>query len=250
MICPYETIKLTTSDGISLVAWYVAPPSDNDGVIIYLHGVESSRDACLPEAKFLYTHHYGALLLDMRGHGDSDKSKATYGVKEIQDVHTAWNFLKSQSEINTEKILLFGKSLGASTALLAAADIPEIKGVIGLSPYSSFADVIGDRAWLQFYLPPRPSADMIIFLASLFTRENLYKANPRSVIANIAPRPILLMHGKLDTTTPVINSKRLFLLSNNNIDLWLVENLGHGGFYSEYPKEYERRILMFLRNFT
>src|SRR5512145_1336506 len=66
----YENISLETEDGYQLAAWYV--PSENRAAIVLLHGYKNTRDAVLPVAQMLAQNGYGVILIDLRGHGESD----------------------------------------------------------------------------------------------------------------------------------------------------------------------------------
>ena len=61
-ITTYEDLTLTTSDGLSLSAWYVPPPADGGGAIIYSHGIGSRREHWLTEMRPLYDAGNGASM--------------------------------------------------------------------------------------------------------------------------------------------------------------------------------------------
>lgn len=238
-----EAVIATTTDGIAIAGWYAPPAESPGGAVILTHGIGAARDQMLPEARLLQDNGYGFLTIDLRNHGDSGGEVNSMGVLEVQDVQAAVDFLLEQPEIDPERIMIIGNSFGASTALLAAAQIPTLKGVVAISPYSSFLGVVGDRAQVSYRLPPRPAADLVLFWGGLEAKVSLYDADPAAAIGQIAPRPVLLIHGKLDGTTPYISSERLYAAAGENADLWLLDDVGHGGFYQMYPAEYETRVL-------
>lgn len=242
----YQTLTLTTSDGVDLAAWYVPPPQKPGGAIIYLHGISARRDQLLSEGRMFHDLGYGALFLDFRNHGESSGEVTTMGVLEVRDVRAALDYLLAQPEIDRDRIAIFGNSLGASTGLLAAAEMPEISAVLALSPYSSLLGVVGDRAATDFRLPKRPPADLVLWFAGRLSGTDLYAADPLAVIDQIAPRPILLIHGKRDTTTPYTSSERLIAAAGENTDLWILEDAGHGDFFYWEPDAYIERITTFF----
>ena len=61
---PYRDVRLTTSDGLRLHAWYV--PSRNRAAVIAFPG----RSQPVPHARLLIRHGYGVLMLDRRGEAD------------------------------------------------------------------------------------------------------------------------------------------------------------------------------------
>ena len=247
-ITDYETVTLTTTDGIDLTAWYIAPSHNPGKAILYLHGISAARDQFLVEAKDFYDLGYGALLLDMRNHGDSGGSKTTMGVGELRDVQAAIAFLQSRPEVDSEHIGVMGNSLGGATALLAASQIPNIALVIAFSPYASFLQVVGDRARLDYKLPPRPTADLVLWFCNWLGGENFYDASPIAAMAHITPRPVLLIHGKLDPTTPYTNTELLKAAGGENVEIWLMDRAGHGDFAMIEPERFPQRIRTFFLN--
>src|SRR4051812_3312767 len=71
-------VALTTAEGTRVHGWLL--PSRNGAAIVYVHGSPSDRSGLLPEARALARAGYGALLLDVPGHGESG-GKATWGAE-------------------------------------------------------------------------------------------------------------------------------------------------------------------------
>jgi dipeptidyl aminopeptidase/acylaminoacyl peptidase len=248
-ITAFQDITLTTSDGLSLTAWYVPPPAGSNGAIIYTHGIGSRRDHWLTEMRRLYDAGYGAILFDFRNHGDSQGEVTTMGVQEVEDVRAALDFLLNQPDVDPDRIMLVGDSFGASSGLLAVAELPQIAGVAALSPYSSILGVVGDRAQKDFRLPPRPSADLVLWWAGRMGGENYYQAAPVDVMEQIAPRPVWLIHGEFDPVTPPISSQRLYDALGGeagNVELWIVSGGGHGTVRVTHAAEFQQRLIDFV----
>ncbi|MEO0564763.1 MAG: hypothetical protein AAF125_21840, partial [Chloroflexota bacterium] len=92
-ITDYETVQLTTSDGVTLAAWYVPPPVAGGGGVVYAHGIASQKDHWLPEMRVLHNAGYGALMLDFRNHGDSGGDVTTLGALEVTDIQAGYDYL-------------------------------------------------------------------------------------------------------------------------------------------------------------
>ncbi|MEL6272463.1 MAG: alpha/beta fold hydrolase, partial [Chloroflexota bacterium] len=198
----YESLTLMTADNERLAAWYIPAPDADGRVVIYVHGRSGNRGQLLPIAAELHEAGYGALLFDMRTHGESTGGELTYGINEVLDVQTAVDFLLEQPDVNAARIAIVGHSLGASISVMAAAQIDELAAVVALSPYSSITEVIGDRAWQNRYIPPRPTRDLIVLFVGTLTRRDYAQSCPKCVLADIAPRPVLLVHGDQDDVVP------------------------------------------------
>ncbi len=66
----HENVTLTTVDGVDLAAWYV--PSTSSAAVVMMHGAGSTRSDVLDQAAVLHRNGFGTLLIDARGHGDSN----------------------------------------------------------------------------------------------------------------------------------------------------------------------------------
>jgi fermentation-respiration switch protein FrsA (DUF1100 family) len=74
------------------------------------------------------------------------------------------------------------------------------------------------------------------------------RARPLDAIAQISPRPILLIHSADDdnATTPVEGARKLFAAAGEPKDLWIAPRGGHVGAINASPDEYRARVLAFL----
>ena len=83
----YQDVTLTTADGVRLAGWYV--PSSNGAAVVLRHGAGSTRSNVLPEAEVLARHGFGVLLVDARGHGQSDGRAMDFGWHGDADIDAA-----------------------------------------------------------------------------------------------------------------------------------------------------------------
>ena len=89
-----------------------------------------------------------ALTIDLRGHGGSSGSAADLPAM-VQDVRAAAQWLASRGGVRPDAIAIVGASLGASLALLAAADSPLIRAVGVLSPSLDYRGLRTDVALVK-----------------------------------------------------------------------------------------------------
>ena len=73
----YETVQLTTSDGLELDAWY--HPSRTGAAVLMMSGGSGDIRGTISHAKMLVRHGYGVLLFSGRGTGNSDGTPNSYG---------------------------------------------------------------------------------------------------------------------------------------------------------------------------
>ena len=132
---PVEEVHFPSRDGLMLAGWFI--PGTNGGTVILAHGYDRSRANLLPHADYLHRAGFSVLLFDFRGRGESEGDTVTAGVKEPLDIQGAVDYLKGRPNVDPEHIGVQGVSLGAASAILAAAQTPEIRGVVAESAFKS-----------------------------------------------------------------------------------------------------------------
>ncbi|HEY9492469.1 MAG TPA: hypothetical protein VIP56_10825, partial [Nitrososphaeraceae archaeon] len=96
---PYDTVQLTTSNGIKLEAWYMNADSAK-GTVILFHGLNSNKGNVLAEAFEFISFNYNVMLVDMRAHGNSESTISTLGYKESEEVKLAYDYILKKGENN------------------------------------------------------------------------------------------------------------------------------------------------------
>ena len=238
-----EEIDLITRDGIRLHSWLFRSPTARASVIA-LHGHGGNKHTCLPLAWLLFPA-YNVLLLDHRGHGQSEGRRTTIGYEERLDVHAAVDLLEARG---LGPVGIFGMSMGGATALLASAEDPRIVAVVADSPYARLRWAVQQSAVLRGY--PGFVAPALAYLGcwmtSLHLRYRMRAFDPIEVVGRIAPRPLLLMHGVDDDIIPVTSAYALFERAGEPKELWLIDGLKHcQAFESEFDA-FQARVVGFF----
>jgi hypothetical protein len=83
----YETVRLTTSDGLGLEAWY--RPSRNGAAVLMMSGGGGDIRGTISHAEMLVRHGYGVLLFGARGTGNSEGTVNSYGWGRESDAAAA-----------------------------------------------------------------------------------------------------------------------------------------------------------------
>src|ERR1051325_315841 len=154
-----DAVRFQSQDGISLGGWWNTGDASKP-VIIFFHGLNRSRVEMLERAADANRRGYGVLLFDLRNHGESDRAYTTIGIFESRDVCAASRFVRQQAERRPQ--IVWGVSMGASSAILAAKQCPGFAAIISDSSFLSFRDTIGHHLKLLFRLPPFPIANLIV----------------------------------------------------------------------------------------
>jgi len=140
---------------------------------------------------------------------------------------------------------VWGESMGASTAILAAAEEARIRAVVADSSFATLESALdqGFRVFAQ--LPPRLFRKPTIWFAERFAKARVEHVKPVEVVARIAPRPVLIVHCALDSLIDVQDAYRLFQAAREPRDIWIVPNLGHAQARDHLRDEYVQRITEF-----
>ena len=235
----YTDATLISNDGTQLAAWYA--PSENGAAIVLRHGSGSTKTATIDHAAFLADAGYGVLMMDARGHGDSEGRINELGWHGNEDIATAVDFLESNHEI-TRGIGILGLSMGGEEALNYAATDERVATIVaegvGVGTYS---DAVADD--------PNPFERSVEWTQFALTDLLSDVPPPRGVAASmpaIAPRPVLLITGEEEiesTMGPIYAS-----VGGPTTTLWELPRTAHTDALNEHPDEYRTEVLGFFDN--
>ncbi len=225
----YEDVRFVAADGVPLVGTLLphANASPRTPVVIVCHGLGSNRATFLGYAQIALELGCHALLFDFRGHGASGSAATTFGAHEVGDVAAAVGWLRAEPRFAAAPVVLVGVSMGAATALQAAA----LVGAAGVFAESSFADLpsmvarqaaaLGDAAQL--------AVAAVAMAARLQLGVDLASVSPRASLAALpAHVPVVLVHAGDDEVVPRCEGERL-AAARPGLRLHVVAGASHGG---------------------
>jgi pimeloyl-ACP methyl ester carboxylesterase len=238
----FEEVDFKASDGLSLRGWWVPAPGSERAVVI-LHGHGGSMDWDIHRAPALHAAGFNVFLFDFRAHGRSDGRLATFGYLERLDVQGAVKFLKRRG---MRRIGLLGFSYGGMASMLAAPICPEVDAVITDGGPARMKTAIIGRC-VEANLPRGLAAFLawlVIVVTSLRLGVNLSRYEAVRWVGQIAPRPILFVHGGLDQYCPDFDE--LYAAAKQPKELWRLPGVGHTKASETYPEEFRRRVIGFF----
>jgi alpha-beta hydrolase superfamily lysophospholipase len=240
---PYEVITLQTADGLELCGWWMPRPGVS-GVVIGCHGHTGAKDDLLGIGTGMWRAGYNVLLFDMRGRGESPPWPNTLAGYEEADVRAAVAYARER--VAGARIGLLGFSMGASLALLAGAEEPDVVAVLADSPFTSAADVV--TAHVRRYLPLGSGVVMAAAEALIAQRYGywLSQVRPLDAASRLAPRSLLLIHSTEDTMTPLAHAHSIFAAAAQPKELWIHEGTEHCGAYFADRVTYVERAAAFF----
>jgi fermentation-respiration switch protein FrsA (DUF1100 family) len=253
-------------DNLQIKGWFIPGILPNGQLtsqrtILIVHGIDNNRAdpgaGLLHLSSDLAHHGFAILAFDLRGNGESPAAPRSFGLYEQRDVLGAVDFLHSGTlpypELGrTRAIAAWGDSLGGATVIFASASEPSIKAVVSDSSYADILPRIERGIPAQGHVPPMFTPGGLIVAQWLYGID-YYNIKPASVIASIAPRSILLIHGADDNkdhkTTPPAD---MYLLAaaalgaqNANVQTWMVPGATHVQAYNVEGQAYVDRIVAF-----
>eukprot|EP00584_Thalassiosira_punctigera_P009192 CAMPEP_0172531334 /NCGR_PEP_ID=MMETSP1067-20121228/4784_1 /TAXON_ID=265564 ORGANISM="Thalassiosira punctigera, Strain Tpunct2005C2" /NCGR_SAMPLE_ID=MMETSP1067 /ASSEMBLY_ACC=CAM_ASM_000444 /LENGTH=751 /DNA_ID=CAMNT_0013315705 /DNA_START=115 /DNA_END=2370 /DNA_ORIENTATION=+ len=107
-----------------------------DPVVIYLHGNSSGRIEVVPQLGHLLSLGVAVVAFDFSGSGRSEGEFVSLGYYEREDLQTVIHHLRASGEVST--IALWGRSMGAATAIMYGSRDPTVSCMI---LDSSFTDL-------------------------------------------------------------------------------------------------------------
>ncbi len=178
---------LVTADGLTLAATYYSPTADPAPGILLLHMLGRDRSDWHDFALQLQQAGYAVLAIDLRGHGESEGSR-DYTLME-RDAAAGIRFLRDQPQIDANRLLIIGASIGANIALRYAASDPDIAGVVLLSPGLDYRQVTTADA-----MPAYGERPILIAASS----EDSYAADSARQLDSLAagPHQLLIYDGQ------------------------------------------------------
>jgi len=250
-------------DGVQITGWVipgVLPDGrlTDDRILIVVHGTWRNRTdpaaGLLTLSDDFAKQGFAVLALDLRGMGESPPAPLSMGYYERRDVLGAVDFIRSgpwpYPELGRPRVIGgWGVSLGAATLLFAAAQESAIRAVVSDCAYADIVPVF------ETQIPEQGGAPALFTPGALVAAQALYGINfwavrPVDVIARIAPRPILLIHGSADTFIPPVNMSELYAAasvpSNAQVQQWLVSGAQHAQSFHTMGDVYVTRVVDFF----
>jgi pimeloyl-ACP methyl ester carboxylesterase len=158
--------------------------------------------------------------LDLRGHGQSEGVVVSFGDREVLDLEAGLHRLAAQPGVSCSRIGILAASMGGGIALADSAYLADfgVAGIVGFAPASDYGVIIDSS------LPAGPMRQVLSTTLDTITRA-LGPHPPRELDAAGAIAragvPVLVFHGRSDSTVPPEATQRLADLAPNVRVVWM-----------------------------
>jgi len=225
----YEDVNFKSKDGTKLHAWFMpAQGKAAKATVVFSHGNTGSIGHHLGFVMWFAEAGYNVLTYDYRGFGSSGGTVDRRGM--LDDVRAAFAYVKTRSDVNGDKLVSYGHSLGGAKSLAA----------LGEEPVKGLRAVITDAAFSSYLAMAQTMAGQVG--ANLVTDEWA----PKDAIRKISPVPLLIVHGTRDELVPVAQGRLLFKIAGEPKTLFEVKDGHHGDSLVRDHGAYRKKLLAWL----
>jgi fermentation-respiration switch protein FrsA (DUF1100 family) len=205
-----ETVAIRTDDGLTLGGWFVAAALPATGVtVLVFNGNGNNRSTRAPLAARLAARGMATLLFDYRGYGGNPGAPSEQGL--AADARAARAYLASRTDVDQDRVVYFGESLGSGVAVGLSVEQPPF-ALILRSPFTSLVDMG------RHHYPLLPVESML--------RDTFLSLDRIPSIQS----PLLVIAGDGDTIVPIAQSRRLYDAALSPKELLVVEGLEHNDY--------------------
>jgi fermentation-respiration switch protein FrsA (DUF1100 family) len=214
-----EILKLTTADQIQISAIYLPNPASTY-TILYTHGNAEDLGDIEPVLQKLHGMGFSVFAYDYRGYGTSQGNPSERNA--YRDIDTAYNYLTQQLRVPTRRIIAYGRSVGAGSAV----DLASHKSLAGLVVESAFT-----------------SAFRVVIPIPILPFDKFRNINKIKKVNC----PVLVMHGKADEVIPFQHGQKLFAAAPQPKSYLWVDDAGHNDFVWVAGDRYAKALQQFTQ---
>ncbi|MDM7456347.1 MAG: alpha/beta fold hydrolase [Tepidimonas sp.] len=219
-----QTLWLDAPRGRKLFAWYAAAPGAvRAPAVVLMHGWGGHAGHLLQAAVALQRAGFAVLLPEARNHGRSDRDDHSSLPRFAEDLRCALDWLARRPEVDAARLAALGHSVGgAAVLLLAAQGFDGLRAVVSVSSFAHPEQVM--RRWLAArHVPYWPLGWLVNRYVESVIGRRFAEIAPEATLPR-AQCPVLLVHGRSDSTVPLDDAQQLFARRGSaRVQLLIVE---------------------------
>lgn len=233
----YESVSIPTPDELRLHGWFFPAQGESAGTVLHLHGNAGNITGHFHHVMWLPSAGWNVLCWDYRGYGESEGRISREG--SIIDANAALDYLLRRPDVDANRVVAFGQSLGGAIGIVLTAERPEIKALAVDGAFDSYRGIVGWHIRRSLIL------SLFGWWVPRFAMRDGF--DPIDCVGRIAPRPILIMHGSADQVVDPAMARRLYDAAGEPKQLWLVPGADHYGAMEDHAEAAHARLLSLFR---
>ncbi len=238
-------IESTNNGKLKLHAYQITNARPSDIWAVTIHGYSGQGKDMTYYAQQFYNRGYNVLVVDLRGHGQSEGDYIGMGWHDRLDIVDWSNFLISKNP--NCKIILHGVSMGGATVMMATGEnLPDnIKVAIEDCGYTTIWDEFEMQLKVLYNLPAFPVLNAASTVCKLKAG---YKIEEGSAVEQVKKSkiPTLFIHGELDSFVPFEMLDKVYEAANCKKEKLVIEGAAHAESSSINPELYWNTIDRFI----
>lgn len=221
----FERVSIQTSDGETLMAWWLPAPEGPE--ILFLHGNGGNLSLWADVIVGIRRQGWSVFALDYRGYGLSTGSPTEQGL--YRDADAFLGAFHSRLHTSGRPVIYWGRSLGATVAAYMTARTPPDGLVLEAPLYSARALV---------------AANPVTWLLGWFMS---YQFSTSELLSSYSGRT-LVVHGDADRVIPLRHGRRVFEELRGDKQMVVVPGADHNDLHLVEPQPYWEAISRFVGN--
>jgi len=221
-----RSFHVWTKDGVRITGLHLNKLK-SDMIVIYAHGFMANKEhgqvPCFVQALAKYCD---VIAVDLRGHGESDGG-CTMGKREVLDIEAAVGYARS---LGYKRIITVGSSMGGASIIRHAALYKSQDGVVTIGAFADVANLgrMGSEYYVKFLYHTGRFGEIWSYLTRGTRLYKLEKQrSPLKLIAQVAPLPLLIIHGEWDLMVHPRAARQLFSQANEPKEMIIIPRGGH-----------------------
>jgi alpha-beta hydrolase superfamily lysophospholipase len=190
--------------------------------VVIVHGFGGAKESHTEFAEFLTGRGFAALTLDLRGHG---QSAGCLDANVLDDLGAALDLLAAHPQVDPSRLVLRGSSLGGNLVVHAAVRFPQVRAVIGVCPATEA--MLLPLATSPGAMEETRRLGLNIRLDGPGFASYLAAHDLRRAVAQLSPRPLLLIQARGDETVPWQSTQDLYAAARQPKRMLLLEGGDH-----------------------
>lgn len=239
-------ISATNNGDLRLHGYEITNNSDIWAIVI--HGYTGQGQDMVYFAQEYYNRGFNVLVVDLRGHGQSEGDYIGMGWHDRLDIIDWSNYIINNNP--DSKIILHGVSMGAATVMMATGEnLPNnIKVAIEDCGYTSIWDEFAMQLELLYKLPTFPALNAASAVCKIRAG---YMLEEGSCVEQLkkSKTPTLFIHGNLDKFVPYEMLDIVYQSANCEKQKLVIEGAAHAQSSGVNPKLYWNTIHEFIEKY-